>query len=419
MQKASFIQHALKAAAFLFVISPTLYGQGYWSTLPDMPVHTGFPAGQAFEQRAYLAGGVHDLVSSSTVFYLFDPADSSWNLLPPLPQAKCGAAMVVLDGKLYVLGGSSALWAPVFKTMHIYDPVAGTWSEGPQMPTARAYFAACALDGKIYALGGSTDYLGASLKKVDVYDPATHSWSGIADLPEPRGGLTCASLGGKIYAIGGGDDYFLPAVRTMYVYDPVAGEWSNGPEMPTGRLLLGSCVLEGKIYTLGGASSTSAEAEVANLEAFDPASNTWKSLPLMPTVRQGLAVIPINKKIYAIGGTHDFSGIHYILNEVEVYDPALSAIKELGTTPGTGVVLVSPNPGDGRVILSVPGAPAGRMRVGLRTLEGKTIRTETLDYFPADAHELAFRWDPLDPGLYIITVAVNNTPAGYAKLVIQ
>ena len=76
-----------------------------------------------------------------------------------------------------------------------------TWTQKADMPKARFILSASAVDGKIYAIGGSSAMHGAGLSIVDEYDQATDTWTTKAPMPTPRQWLSTSVVNGKIYAI--------------------------------------------------------------------------------------------------------------------------------------------------------------------------------------------------------------------------
>ena len=66
----------------------------------------------------------------------YDPDTNKWELVAPMNRAKFGLSCVVLDGKLYAIGGSSeeeilhedASNTESMKTVEMYDPEKNCWT---------------------------------------------------------------------------------------------------------------------------------------------------------------------------------------------------------------------------------------------------------------------------------------------------
>jgi N-acetylneuraminic acid mutarotase len=68
------------------------------------------------------------------------------------------------------------------------------------MGATRCDHASVVLDGKIYAMGG---YGRSPLDTVEVYDPQADSWQRVASMPRGLYGHAAAAMGGKMYVTGG------------------------------------------------------------------------------------------------------------------------------------------------------------------------------------------------------------------------
>jgi hypothetical protein len=71
-----------------------------------------------------------------------------------MPTARQGAASVVFNGQLWVIGGADSA-GNVLGTVEVYNPMANAWTTEPPMPTARAGASASVIDGVIYVVGGN------------------------------------------------------------------------------------------------------------------------------------------------------------------------------------------------------------------------------------------------------------------------
>ena len=120
-------------------------------------------------------------------------------------------AAVVIDGLIHVAGGLTSrsrlgAWLEVTGVLEIYDPKNNTWSTKTPMPTARAATAGGVVDGKLYVVGGSLlpDY--TTQTTVEVYDPKTESWSSQIPMPTRRAEMAAGVVDETLYVVGGLQD---------------------------------------------------------------------------------------------------------------------------------------------------------------------------------------------------------------------
>ena len=160
----------------------------------------------------------------------YDPETNKWELVAEMNHSKFGLSCVVLDGKLYAIGGSSqeeSLHEDVtnvesMKTAEMYDPEKNCWTmvaplirprrNGCKLLLLRrlkisvdyavdnnikiflhVYLSgAMVLQGKIYAIGGDrsvTDDHNQVLSSVEVYDPKSGKWDLYMDALDEEGTL--------------------------------------------------------------------------------------------------------------------------------------------------------------------------------------------------------------------------------------
>jgi N-acetylneuraminic acid mutarotase len=272
-----------------------------WQTLAPLPEPRQEVAVAEVNGLIYVAGGFGVDGATSERLEAYDPAAHRWKRLPPLPVPVNHAAAVGLGGKLYVLGGyqSPQGLAGPSKAVQIYDPARQTWSQGSPLPTARGGLAVTVLDGKMYAIGGAG---GPSLGDFAVLDPALGQWTELPPMPTPRDHTGAAVVDGKIYVMGGRNQRSF-TLNTLEVYDPKTAKWRALEPMPTGRSGHAVAGVGGCVYVFGGEGNRQSGAGTfAQLEVYSVASGQWSRLPDMPTPRHGMAAAVLDGKIYLPAG---------------------------------------------------------------------------------------------------------------------
>jgi len=276
---------------------------------------------------------------------------NTWSQRASMPTAKYGHSSCVLDGKIYVMGGSITDTSGAFKKMDVYDPILNTWTAKADMTLVRTNFTTCVLNGKIYAAGGSTTlYASAPNNKIEEYDPATDTWTHITDMPRARMCHTASVVNGKIYIIGGidGDEICYAEVDE---YDPATDTWTTKEaNMPTPRACLGAVVLNEKIYAIGGGlGKPGSYSRTRKVEVYDPATDTWTTKASMLQVRGHFSGCALEGKIYVFGG--NISSYADPLSHAEEYDPSTDTWTEILNLP-RGLLKFSVAAIDGKIYIS-------------------------------------------------------------------
>ena len=269
--------------------------EDYWTTLEPMPTaRSGLGV-------AVVDGKIYAIVKG--INYEYDPSTNSWTTKTPMPTPRNSFGIAVVDNKIYVIGGSTGDYTYT-NVNEVYDPSTDTWETKTSMPTKRLGLSASVVDGKIYLIGGrigEPTYAGVSA--TEVYDPSTDTWTTVDSIPTPVSSHASAVVGNKIYIMGGYTRN-TGGVNLNQIYDHETDTWSNGASIPTGVDGAAAGVTAGttstqRIFVIGGKRGIDA----VNLnQVYDPKTDTWVSGPTMPTARYGLGVAVVDNSLYAIGG---------------------------------------------------------------------------------------------------------------------
>ena len=215
----------------------------------------------------------------------------------------------------YLRSRHFGLLTMVLFVLTVSDATGEKWQIVSELPIQRRGFATAVVDGKIYLIGGTPfqNRRGPyGLPTVEVYDPKTNSWEQVADMPTPRASAETAVVNGTLYVCGGynGIDNRLVNLKFLDVveaYDPQNDTWTRKQGMSVPRKDFGTGVVAGKIYSIGGYihpldKEPEAPWRIDLVEAYNPATDTWMKRAKMQRRRDGFGVGVVNNHIYAIGG---------------------------------------------------------------------------------------------------------------------
>lgn len=201
----------------------------------------------------------------------YDPANDSWKALAPLPTKRGSPVATVVNGKIYVIGGATtnegakeagihpARPHRVVGTNEVYDPSTNSWETRRPMPTPRNHAAIGVVNGKIYVIGGriGNAFIGraANSDVVEGYDPQTDQWGPtLSRMPTARSALSWGTYKGKIYVAGGElqTAQMAAAFRAVEAFDPATNSWSVLPPLQFPRHGAAGAMIGNRLHVVSG-----------------------------------------------------------------------------------------------------------------------------------------------------------------------
>ncbi|QSB16667.1 hypothetical protein JQS43_10510 [Natronosporangium hydrolyticum] len=279
---------------------------GTWTDLADIPQRRTEFSVAVLDGEIYMAGGFHQGQGGPTPAFRYDPGTDSWSDLAPLPEPRHHAPLTAYGGEVFVVGGFShgaehAYHYHPTDTLFIYDVADDSWRLGPPLPDPVGAQAVTVTDhGTVHVIGGVGE--GGTAADVtnahQVYDTTTGTWD---TLPAPelrREHHGAAYLDGVIYVAAGRNG---AQGNELEAYDIESGRWSRLPDAPTvGRSGVAVVAFQGQIYVIGGESV--AQGVFDEVERYDPATRTWQAVTPMREGRHGLGAAALDDGIVLVGG---------------------------------------------------------------------------------------------------------------------
>ncbi|MFL6800081.1 MAG: Kelch repeat-containing protein [Xanthobacteraceae bacterium] len=299
----------------------------------------------------------------------------SWSVASVMPSGTGDSGVVALDGKIYVIGGStfrahvlpnssdmgSGTWGSTVN--YEYDPAADRWRERAPLPMGLSHINVVAVNHKLYTFGGFGNLVHVDAKNVAlVYDPATDIWQTLAPMSAALGATGVAEVGGKIHVLGGRPREPLP-VNFHEVYDPASNTWAKKSPMPQARDHLGVVAIDGKIHVVGGRTKGQVD-NVGDHDVYDPATDQWTKAAPMPTPRSGGAAVYYQGLLLYLGGEcrkpdpNAKLGGGEAFDENEAYDPKTNTWVTLAKLPTGRQAIGAASDGSAAYV------PGGTLRCG-------------------------------------------------------
>lgn len=210
-----------------------------WHELAPLPVARYSPMLEYVDGTLHLiSGATEDRETISTDHFVLPirPAgskatsslpglkDQVWGKGLPIPQGGDHAASVVLDGKIFAIGGEhghapmtmdtamccGAYWAHDY--LFCFDPEDNLWERLAPMPFGVSHIETqvVVIEGRILVLGGAGNH-DTLTDRVQEYDPSTNRWRQLKPLPFPRKGGIVWQHQGVLYFNGGQTLSSIPA----------------------------------------------------------------------------------------------------------------------------------------------------------------------------------------------------------------
>lgn len=311
------------AASFLVITQAASVAENSWIDRPPMPAAKSGLEVAVVNEKIYVIG-------SDGTNLEYDPATLAWTTKQPTPTPRSQFAIAVYQNKIYVIGGSvgfdqSTALHILCSLNEVYDPLTDTWESKTPMPTNRSQLNANVVDGKIYLIGGRTGGQYSTVDLNEVYDPETDSWSTKAPIPYPVVQYSSTVVDGKIFIMGGQDEFAETVnLDLVQIYDPSTDTWSFGTPMPNAVWQAAAGATTGvwapkRIYLFGGLPEHSLFGTNIT-QVYNPETDSWTLGASMPTSRFNFAVGVVNDTFYALGGSSflNFQGTAYAINELYI-----------------------------------------------------------------------------------------------------
>jgi uncharacterized repeat protein (TIGR03803 family) len=246
------------------------------------------PAG-ASDGKVTVTTGSTTLTSTQT-FTVHD----SWSSGAAMPTARMGAFTGAVGTNIHVIGGLIA-GGGLVDVNEIYNTKTNKWTTGTPDPTARWAGASAVVNGIVYLFGGSN---GAFINLVEAYNPASKTWSTKSPMPTIRQGAAAVVDKNIVYVIGGENNSgFLATVES---YNTTTDTWTTEASLLAARSFPAAGLLG---TTPVAADGNNSSAYVGDNEGYNTTLNTWTTLTADPAPRTQGCFSAITGQLYVAGGT--------------------------------------------------------------------------------------------------------------------
>ena len=245
-----------------------------------------------------------------------------WQQLPDMPVAKWEPASLLINDKLYVLGGYEN-YIMSSRRLDVFDPESGSWTKLQDLPSALSHVNLVPERNGFWFAGGMKDKIHPGkdhiISEVWHYDIDLDRYTAAPLLPEHRAGGGLARIGNNLHYVSGlmadrntdSPDHWVFNLSAWH--DSARAEWVEAAPLPLPRNQLSVAVLNDEIYVIGGQlNHDKQQLDQTNVDIYNPTTDSWRAGPDLPyghSHSEG-ATFVYNNQIWMIGGHHTPAGQH-------------------------------------------------------------------------------------------------------------
>lgn len=233
-----------------------------WSLFDSILTPTQFPSAAVIGNDLYVFNGDRSNRTLNDRMEVINLSTGEINVSVNNPEPAHAAGAAVWDGSIYSFGGLISNSKPVYSDhLHRFDPTTQKWMQLSSMPEAKEV-KGVVVDGKLYVVGG---YSGKVSNRIDVYDIKSDKWSKLLEMPFGISANTVVAHGLKIYTV---FDYTNQSL--IGCYDIASNSFTVLKQKDmVSRRHAGARIFHNKLYIVGGNTSSAQNSCLASLQVAE------------------------------------------------------------------------------------------------------------------------------------------------------
>jgi len=251
---------------------------GEWNTAGSLPGTLGSSSVLLTSTRVYLLGGQNTSSTVTSTVYVAllntDGTIGTWTTGTPLPSNLRSSSIVVLDDKVYLLGGyNTSAVSTTYSAVIGLDGVLGNWSAGSPLPINLFDAKALVAKDTVYLFGGNNGSSDINTIYKASYDSSNNigSWTAVSTVPLAISNHSIAATKNQILLFSSSSVYSIDLLD-----DGSITSWNQLSSLSHGSLGSSIIITISKLYMLGGKStSTSVPHPVVCSIDFDGGLNDY------------------------------------------------------------------------------------------------------------------------------------------------
>jgi len=240
-----------------------------------------------------------------------------WNKSTATPEPRNGYASGVLDRQLIIAGGtywegSKGNWTKKLYTsaVHAFDPATEKWTKLPDAPAAFGYAASVVVNNRLFVLGGFTgEEINTNIYTLEKIS-GNYVWKTFGPMPANRLFSGIVAIGSTIYLLGGTEKFepYDPtgtcctsrtAVKTLLALDTSAKDphWRSLKPFPGSQRWLFALETDGEnLWMFGGAYQENASDPITRIPEiwrYSVPKDSWEQIGTVPAAAiEGSPLVP-------------------------------------------------------------------------------------------------------------------------------
>lgn len=246
--------------------------------VPPIELHHFQPI--VYQKEIYVLGaltGGYPGETPVTNIYIYNPSKDNWRKGAIIPEnrRRGGSGVALLGNKIFLVCGIKDGHRGDHKNwLDAFDLQTQQWEILPDAPRPRDHFQSVIVDNKLYNLGGRTTIAADNpfkntIGEVDVFDLKTNKWTTLAKpLPTLRAGNFTLVLNNEILVLGGESFTQEPAHAEVEALHTHTHTWRSLPALPQGRHGTGAVFMDNQIFTASGCGNRGGSPELADFWTY-------------------------------------------------------------------------------------------------------------------------------------------------------
>lgn len=235
-----------------------------WSVLTSSLIPKQFPSSVIVGMKLYVFNGDLKDGTLNAKMEVVNISTGEVHFSTDNPSPAHAAGVAVWNEIIYAFGGKISPDKLIYSnSLYKFDPVEKKWTKLANMPEKKETKGVI-VDGKLYVIGG---YNGNASNNISKYDIQTDKWTKLTQLPFGVSAHSVAAYGDKIYVV-----FDFTNQSFIGYYDITANKFVILEQSGmTGRRHAGAHIVNDKLYIMGGNTSADIKSclsstQVANLK---------------------------------------------------------------------------------------------------------------------------------------------------------